>query len=94
MLEVPLHPEYPCAHCNSAAAFGTVVVGLAGPGRPVILRSEARPRREYATAAALAAEVMNARVWAGIHFRNSAETGADLGKRLGEYALTQMRPVP
>lgn len=94
LLDAPMHPEYPCAHCNTSAAFGTVVLGLVPPGQRVIVRSRSSPRREYATAADLAADAINARVYSGIHFRNSAEVGAALGKRIGEYMLTQLRPLP
>ncbi|MFO1305305.1 MAG: PA-phosphatase, partial [Burkholderiales bacterium] len=94
LVDAPLHPEYPCAHCNTSAAFGTVVLGLAPPGKRLVIRSGNNPPREYESAAALAAEVVNARVWSGIHFRNSAETGAAMGKRVGEYILMQLKPLP
>ena len=95
LIDAPLHPEYPCAHCNSSAAFGTVVLGLIEPGRRLVLRSGSNPRREYAAPGDLAADAMNARVYSGIHFRFSAEAGAAMGKRLGEYILaTQLRPLP
>ena len=95
LIDAPLHPEYPCAHCNSSAAFGTVVLGLIEPGRRLVLRSGSNPRREYAAPGDLAADAINARVYSGIHFRFSAEAGAAMGKRLGEYILaTQLRPLP
>ncbi len=30
LVDTPLHPEYPCAHCNVGAAFATVVVSYLG----------------------------------------------------------------
>jgi hypothetical protein len=34
--------------------------------------------------------VINASVWEGIHFRFSDDTGAQLGKRVGDYDLRQL----
>lgn len=95
LIDAPLHPEYPCAHCNVGAAFAVVVAGLGEPGRRIVLRSGSNPRREFATPADVAADVVNARVYSGIHFRNSGEAGAAMGKRIGDYLLaTQLRPLP
>jgi len=41
-----------------------------------------------------AAEVSNARIWAGFHYRFSTVVGADMGRKLGEYvARTVMQPA-
>jgi len=95
LVEAPMHPEYPCAHCNTGTAFGTLLASLAGPGRRLVIRGNNDARREFASPADLAADIVNARVYSGIHFRNSAEAGAAMGKQLGEYVLaTQLRPLP
>ena len=95
LVESPPHPEYPCAHCNTGTAFATVLAGLVGPGRRVAIRGADNARREFASASEVAADIVNARVYSGIHFRNSAEVGAAMGKQLGEYVLaTQLRPLP
>jgi hypothetical protein len=42
LLETPLHPEYPCAHCISSAAVGAVLEGLLGAGEvPAIAMTSA-----------------------------------------------------
>ena len=101
LIDAPMHPEYPCAHCNSAAVFAGILVGLRGTERrTLIVRAAASftPRnatREYPTEAELVADAVNARVWSGIHFRNSAETGAAMGRQIARYMLsTQLRPLP
>jgi hypothetical protein len=33
------------------------------------------------------AEVIDARVYDGVHFRTSGEVGAAMGRKIGEYAL-------
>jgi hypothetical protein len=34
-----------------------------------------------------AAEVSNARIWAGFHYRFSTVVGADMGNKLGAYVV-------
>ena len=43
--------------------------------------------RHYDGADQLATEIVNARVWAGLHFRYSGETGVDLGKEVARWAI-------
>jgi len=44
--------------------------------------------------AALGQEVMDVRIWGGIHFRNSLETGNDMGKKIASYMLANsLRPT-
>jgi hypothetical protein len=38
-------------------------------------------------------EVANARIYAGFHYRFSTEVGKDMGRKIGELTLTQLRPV-
>ena len=37
-------------------------------------------------------EISNARVWGGVHFRNSCEVGDTLGRRLGAIAISRFMP--
>jgi len=43
--------------------------------------------RHFDTADQLRAEVENARVWAGIHYRFAVEAGAALGRAVADYDL-------
>jgi len=43
--------------------------------------------RHYATVADIDSEVVNARVWAGLHYRNSGEVGLTLAQRVAHAAL-------
>ena len=45
--------------------------------------------RHFATAADLRTEIVNARVWAGLHYRFSGEAGVTLGREVAEYDLSQ-----
>ena len=98
LIETPMHPEYPCAHCTVTAAFAVVVFSFldkselplrsaAIPGRPVTTR-------KWSRAADVAADVADARVWSGVHFRNSTAAGVAMGTSLGEWVLaTQLRQL-
>ncbi len=91
----PMHPEYPCAHCIVASAVSTVlqnVVGneideitLASPTAPGVTRKWTR-LQDYSD------EVSNARIYAGFHYRFSADAGKDMGKKIGDLAVTTLMP--
>lgn len=90
-INAPLHPEYPCAHCVVDGAAGVVLKSVfgAGPVPEFTLNYAAMPgvTRKYSTITQLEDEVSMARIWGGVHFRNSNEVGHLLGKRVGEYVL-------
>jgi len=92
----PNHPEYPAAHGSITSAmaevfsafldtnrFNLVLHGFDPAGAPGNLDAV----RTYRMAAALRDEVVNARVWAGFHYRFSGEAGVDLGRRIAKRAL-------
>jgi hypothetical protein len=86
-IETPMHPEYPCAHCTVAAAVSAVLEAETGavPSSPLRTTSPTLPgvEREWSDFAAFVVEVANARVWAGVHYRNSTEVGIALGRKVG-----------
>jgi hypothetical protein len=90
-----MHPEYPCAHCISSAAVAAVLRGVLGEALPpVTLTSPTAPglSRHFTRLIDYEAEVSNARVWAGFHYRFSTEVGRDMGRKIGERTLaTQLK---
>lgn len=86
-IETPMHPEYPCAHCTVAAAVSAVLEAETGavPSSPLRTTSLTLPgvEREWSDFAAFVVEVANARVWAGVHYRNSTDVGVALGRKVG-----------
>ena len=90
-IPTPMHPEYPCAHCVLDGAAGAVLKSVfgAGPVPEFTLTYAAMPgvTRRYSSISQLEEEVSMARLWGGVHFRNSNEVGYSLGKRVGEYVL-------
>ncbi len=93
LVDNPLHPEYPCAHCINAGAVGAVLEGEFGKGSlmPFSMTSPSLPgvTRRWTRIADCVAEVSDARVWSGVHFRNSAKVGESMGRAIGEMALRE-----
>ena len=97
LLETPLHPEYPCAHCISAAAVGEVLEAEFGAGEvPVISMTSAAVSgvvHRWTRIDDYVAEVSDARIFAGVHYRNSADVGVAMGRSIGRQAVaTLSRP--
>ena len=91
-VDTPMHPEYPCAHCITAGAVATVLEAEFGTGRvPVItMTSTTAPgvTHRWERIADYVKEVDNARVWGGIHYRNSTEVGERMGRAIGNLVVT------
>ena len=94
--ETPMHPEYPCAHCITSSAVAAVLRGVVGDDIGTLsLTSATAPgvTRSWTRLDDYVDEVSNARIWAGFHYRFSAEVGKDMGRKIGELTVTtQLRP--
>jgi hypothetical protein len=95
LLSTPNHPEYPAAHgCVTSAladvlatALGTQTIdatvwGATG-GATTLTTTE-----HFDTAQQLKDEVVNARVWAGLHWRSSVVAGETLGDSVAGWSLS------
>jgi hypothetical protein len=96
--ETPMHPEYPCAHCISAASMCAVLEAVIGTTEipEVAMTSAQAPgiTRRWTNLRDFVAEVSNARVWAGFHYRFSARVGEDMGRKIGEHTVKNfLQPV-
>jgi PAP2 superfamily len=95
--DTPMHPEYPCAHCITASAVGSVIKGLLGNDIPEVrMTSPTAPgvTRRWTRVQDYVDEISSARIWAGFHYRFSTQAGEEMGRRIGELALrTQLRPA-
>jgi PAP2 superfamily len=89
--ETPMHPEYPCAHCIMAASIASVVEAAFGTADvpELTLTSPTAPgvAHRWTSLKAMVDEVMEARIWAGFHYRFSTRVGADMGRKIGEYTV-------
>jgi hypothetical protein len=82
----PPHPEYPSGHSTVSGAAAYILAGKFGDNSPFIVTSEARPgTRSFASFSAAVAEIADARVFGGIHFRISCTRGNTLGQSVAAY---------
>jgi hypothetical protein len=92
LLATPGHPEYPSAHgCVTSAQAEVFAEFLDTQNIGVDIPSglSGVPARHFATANDLKQEIINARVWAGIHYRGSDEAGANVGRKVAHWTLTR-----
>jgi hypothetical protein len=90
LVDTPLHPEYPCAHCINSAAARAVLESEFGTGpNPLTMTSPTAPGavHKWANIREYAEEVSVARIYGGIHYRNSTVVGMAMGKQIGEVAV-------
>jgi hypothetical protein len=88
MANTPPHPEYPCGHCLSAAAVGTVIASEFGKNMPaIILEEDSTLLLRYANAQAYIDEVGESRILFGVHYRNSVDVGKSMGVSIGRLAV-------
>ena len=90
LVDAPAHPEYPCAHCISSASVVTVLQSQLGDdiaGLTMVSPTLPGVTRKWDRLSDVAREVSDARIWSGVHYRNSAEVGARMGKQVADYAV-------
>jgi len=89
----PSHPEYPAAHTTVGASvlgFYTVWFGTDQFQFPLAFWGNGGAVRYYTSVRDIHAEEGNARVWGGMHWRNSTEVGTRVGSRAGRYTATHL----
>ena len=95
LIDAPLHPEFPSGHSILAAAVATVVKADMGVApMPVLATSSPTAKgatRQWSSPDEFVREVMEARIYAGIHYRSAVEVGAAMGQRIGELAASRMK---
>jgi VCPO second helical-bundle domain len=103
LVTTPNHPEYPAAHGTNTSAMAEVfseflgtdnidldIHGFDAAGLPGNLDAV----HHFDTAEQLRQEVINARLWGGIHYRRSSEVGVHLGRKVAHYGLNhEFKPV-
>ena len=85
----PNYPEYSSGYNAAAGSFSRALEELFGRHLNLTLISTAVPgaTRGYDSGAALRADVVNARVWLGIHFRFADIAGRNLGVSVANWTL-------
>ena len=91
LIDTPLHPEYPCAHCITSSAVGVVLSAEFGTGQiaAISMVSPTAPgvTRTWERISDYVEEVSNARVWAGVHYRTSTRIGREMGLKIGQHIV-------
>jgi PAP2 superfamily len=97
LIPTPMHPEYPCAHCIVQSAVATVLTSAFGDAIPTVaMTSPTAPgvTRRFVRLSDYVSEVINARVYDGVHYRTSGEVGAAMGRQIGTYVTEHsLRPL-
>jgi hypothetical protein len=93
----PTFPEYPSGHSGYAGAAQQVLTAFVGPFAPapisVTSPSDPGSTHVYTNWAQITQEVINARVWEGVHFRFSDNTAARVGAEVSDYDLPRLRSL-
>ncbi len=90
LIDTPMHPEYPCAHCILAATVGTVLQAEIGDGPVPTLTTTSYmvegSKRSWRSTEDFIHEVVDARIYDGVHYRSSGEAGMAMGRKIGSLA--------
>jgi hypothetical protein len=90
------HPEYPSAHLFSTGAIADSVARFFGTSKitwtlradkaaiPQLVQTE----RTYSDLDSMLHEIYNARVWAGLHWFNSVNDGAKIGRNVASHVYS------
>jgi hypothetical protein len=92
------HPEYPSAHAFLSTALTEAVAEFFGTDKvewTIVTSKDAVPQlvrteRTYQSLEALMDDVHDARVWAGLHYRNSMAEGAALGSKIARHVMKEV----
>ncbi len=90
LITTPNYPEYVSGYSGYTGAFTTALAGALDTRHlHVTLISTAVPgaQRSYDSGSALDRDVIDARVWLGIHIRTSDVRGVRLGQQIADWAL-------
>jgi hypothetical protein len=82
----PAHPEYPSAHSSMSGAAAFLLAATFGENTAFSVTSEIRPgTRSFSSFSDAIAEIVDARVFGGIHFRTSCLRANTLGSAVADY---------
>jgi hypothetical protein len=82
----PPHPEYPSAHSTNSSAMANILTSTFddNPGVTIVVTLSGITR-SWNTFSEAVQEVIDARVYSGIHFRNSDVVGARMGRQVAQF---------
>ena len=96
LLTTPNHPEYPAAHGSLTSAMAEVLSAFLDSDRINVdihgfdaagLAGNLDAVHHFNAPSDMRGEIVNARLWAGLHYRFSSEAGVALGRKVAQYDL-------
>jgi hypothetical protein len=89
LITTPAFPEYPSAHSCASGAAAHILAATFGESTSFGIVSLAMPgvTRQYHNFSESIADVENARVFGGIHFRTATTDGTSLGIAVADYVM-------
>ena len=92
LFPTPPHPEYISGHSTNSSAMGFMLGLLFGdtPGITIVALSPTNPgfAREWTSFSQGVHEVIDARIYSGIHYRSADEVGARVGRQVARFVYT------
>jgi hypothetical protein len=90
-VNTPNHPEYPAAHGCGAGSVAEALRSFYGTKKVRFSYDSTvtGTTHAYQDTDDMVRDASNGRVWGGMHFRNSTEVGAALGKDVAKWVLKQ-----
>jgi hypothetical protein len=93
----PAYPDWVSGYSAQAGSFTRALAGALGTrDLRLTLISTAVPGavRHYDSGAVLRSDVVNGRMWLGVHFRAADEAGSRMGQRVADWVLARyFKPV-
>jgi hypothetical protein len=82
----PAHPEYPSGHSTVSGSAAFILAAAFGENTSFSVTSEVRPgTRTFSSFSDAVAEIADARVFGGIHFRTTCVRANTLGRAVADY---------
>jgi hypothetical protein len=96
LLPTPAFQEYPSGHSGVSSAAASVLAAFYGDATSFTVISAGLPgvQRDFTSFSDAVQQVVDARIYAGFHFRFSCDDAATLGTRVAQYVTgTLMQPL-
>jgi hypothetical protein len=96
VVPTPNHPEYPAAHTCSDGSAAEVLHRFYGTKKVTfsLTSTVTGTTHTFERTDEFVRDVINGRVWGGMHFRTSGEAGAELGKNVAHWvARNHFQPI-
>jgi PAP2 superfamily len=95
LIVTPAHPDYPSGHCAFTGAAVVVLQHFFGDDATIAAASVTWPllgvTRSWKTFTEMSKEVIDARVWGGIHTRTADEHADQLGRKVADYSIAKLK---